>query len=181
MTTSVATAGGLVSWLLIDVLRGRKPSCISACTGVVAGLVAITPGAGFVPIWASVIIGLSAGPVCYYGIQFVKRTMKIDDALDAFGCHGIGGIWGGLMTGVFANPAINDVATSGLVYGGFRQFGAQIAAIIASVALAAVGSLVCIGLVKAFTSIRAPKRDELVGLDVTQHGENAYPSFNGLD
>ncbi|MDR1315097.1 MAG: ammonium transporter [Deltaproteobacteria bacterium] len=181
MTTSMATAGGLLSWMLMDVIRGRKPSCISACTGVVAGLVAITPGAGFVPVWASIVIGVSAGPVCYYGILFVKRTLKIDDALDAFGCHGIGGIWGGVMTGVFANPAINDAAGKGLAYGEFKQFGAQVVAILVSIAVAAAGSLVCIGLVKAFTSIRAPKRDELVGLDVTQHGENAYPSFNGLD
>ncbi|MDR2612032.1 MAG: ammonium transporter [Deltaproteobacteria bacterium] len=179
LTTSFATAGGLLAWLLIDVVRGRKPSCISACTGVVAGLVAITPGAGFVPVWASFIVGLTAGPVCYYGILFVKKRLKIDDALDAFGCHGIGGIWGGLLTGLFADPAVNGA--SGLFFGNPKQFGAQIVAIIASIVLAAVGSLVCIGIVKAVTSIRVPKRDELVGLDVTQHGENAYPSFNGLD
>ncbi|MDR3153648.1 MAG: ammonium transporter [Deltaproteobacteria bacterium] len=179
MTTSIATAAGLLSWILMDVIRGRKPSCISACTGVVAGLVAITPAAGFIPIWASLVTGLTAGPVCYVGILFVKRQLKIDDALDAFGCHGIGGIWGGLMTGLFASPAVNG--TAGLFYGAPAQLGKQALAIIVSILVAAIGSLICIGIVKAVTSIRAPKRDELIGLDVSQHGENAYPSFNGLD
>jgi Amt family ammonium transporter len=132
-----------------------------------------------VPVWSAIIIGASAGPVCYLGITLVKKRLKIDDALDAFGCHGIGGIWGGLLTGLFAAPGVGGA--TGLFYGNPKQFGAQIVAILASILLAAVGSLVCIGIVKAVTTIRVPKRDELVGLDVTQHGENAYPSFNGLD
>jgi Amt family ammonium transporter len=181
MTTALATASGLLSWLAIDVSMGRKPSLISACTGVVAGLVAITPGAGFVPVWSAIIIGGSAGLICYFGITLVKKRLKIDDALDAFGCHGIGGIWGGLMTGVFATPAVNSVATPGLVYGEFRQFGAQIVSILVSIAVAAIGTLICAGLVRAFTAMRVAKREELVGLDQSQHGENAYPSFNGLD
>ncbi|MDR2353475.1 MAG: ammonium transporter [Deltaproteobacteria bacterium] len=181
LTTSFATACGLLTWLLVDVARGRKPSLVSGCTGIVAGLVAITPAAGFVPIYASILIGLTAGPVCYLGIFIIKKKLKIDDALDAFGCHGIGGIWGGIMTGIFATPAINEVCTDGLIYGSFRQFGAQLAAIIITIALAAIGTLICVGIVKIFTPLRVSKRDELIGLDVSQHQENAYPSFNGLD
>ncbi|MDR1166584.1 MAG: ammonium transporter [Deltaproteobacteria bacterium] len=181
MTTSLATAGGLLSWLLMDVIRDKKPSLISACTGVIAGLVAITPGAGFIPVWASIIVGFSAGPVCFYGIQFVKKTLKFDDALDAFGCHGIGGVWGGLMTGVFASPSINELATKGLIYGEFSQFWRQAVSIVVTIVFAAVGTLICVGIVRAFTTLRVAKRDELVGLDVSQHGENAYPSFTGLD
>ncbi|MDR1297207.1 MAG: ammonium transporter [Deltaproteobacteria bacterium] len=181
MTTALATAAGLLSWLAIDVLARRKPSLISVCTGVVAGLVAITPGAGFVPVWASLIIGATAGPVCYLGITIIKKKLKIDDALDAFGCHGLGGIYGGLMTGVFADPSVNSAATEGLVFGGGRQFGAQAVSIVVSILVAAVGTIVCAGLVKAFTQLRVSKRDELVGLDLSQHGEHAYPSFNGLD
>ncbi|MDR2405893.1 MAG: ammonium transporter [Deltaproteobacteria bacterium] len=181
LTTSFATAGGLLTWLLVDVLRGRKPSLVSACTGIVAGLVAITPAAGFVPIYASFIIGITAGPICYGGIYVIKKKLKIDDALDAFGCHGIGGMWGGIMTGVFATPAINEVCTDGLIYGSFRQFGAQLASIVITIAVAVIGTLICVGIVKIFTPLRVGKREELIGLDVSQHQENAYPSFNGLD
>jgi Amt family ammonium transporter len=181
LTTSFATASGLLSWIFIDVLRKRKPSLISACTGIVAGLVAITPAAGFVPLWASIIIGLTAGPICYFCIVSVKKSLKFDDALDAFDCHGIGGIWGGIMTGIFATPAINSAATPGLYLGEFRQFGAQLVAILVTIVIAAVGTLICIAIVRIFTTLRVEKRDEMVGLDVTQHGENAYPSFTGLD
>jgi Amt family ammonium transporter len=181
MTTALATASGLLSWMALDVVLRRKPTLINACTGVVVGLVAITPGAGFVPLWSAIIIGGSAGPVCYLGITVVKKRLKIDDALDAFGCHGIGGIWGGLMTGVFASPEINPLATKGLVFGEFRQFAAQVAAILISIAVAAVGTLVCALVVKILAGLRVPKRDELIGLDLSQHGENAYPSFTGLD
>jgi Amt family ammonium transporter len=181
MTTALATASGLLSWMAIDVIQKRKPTLINSCTGVVVGLVAITPGAGFVPLWSALIIGASAGPVCYFGITLVKKRLKIDDALDAFGCHGLGGIWGGLMTGVFATPAINSAANPGLVYGEIKQFLAQVAAILASAAVAALGTVVCAALVKLFSEMRVPKRDELVGLDYSQHGETAYPSFTGLD
>ena len=181
MTTALATASGLVSWMAIDVFLKRKPTLINACTGVVVGLVAITPAAGFVPVWSSLIIGATAGPVCYLGITIVKKRLKIDDALDAFGCHGIGGIWGGLMTGVFANPAINSVANPGVIYGGAKQFLAQIGGIVVSILVAAIGTLICAALVKVFSQLRVPKRDELVGLDQSQHGETAYPSFTGLD
>ncbi|MDR1545918.1 MAG: ammonium transporter [Deltaproteobacteria bacterium] len=181
MTTATATAAGLLSWMLIDVLVKRRPTLISACTGVVVGLVAITPGAGFVPVWAALIIGGLAGPACYLGIILIKKKLKIDDALDAFGCHGIGGIWGGLMTGVFADPAINSAASKGLFFGEVAQFSAQVLSILVSIGVAVFGTLVCAGLVKVLTEMRVGRREELMGLDYSQHGETAYPSFNGLD
>jgi Amt family ammonium transporter len=179
MTTALATASGLLSWMFIDVIRKRKPNLISCCTGVVVGLVAITPGAGFIPVWAAFIVGLTAGPVCYYGIILIKQRLKIDDALDAFGCHGIGGIWGGLMTGVFADGRVNGA--SGLWQGDVGQFCAQIGGVAVSIIVAVVGTVICVYVTKAFTELRVSHRDELIGLDASQHGENAYPSFTGLD
>ena len=111
-----------------------------------------------------------------------QRKLKIDDALDAFGCHGIGGIWGGIATGLFGMTSINGVAKwNGLVFGETRLFVAQIIGILVSIAVAVVGSLICIAIVRIFTPLRVEERAEKVGLDVSEHGENAYPSFNGLD
>ncbi|MCA6070957.1 MAG: ammonium transporter, partial [Endomicrobium sp.] len=121
MTTAISAAAGMLMWIFIDVMKQGKATLIGACTGVIAGLVGITPAAGFVDMWAALIIGVTASPVCYCGIALIKRVFKIDDALDAFGCHGIGGIWGGILTGVFANPAIND-CQPGLIYGKVSQF-----------------------------------------------------------
>ena len=146
------------------------------------GLVGITPGAGFVPMWAAVIIGLTTSPVCYIMISYGKKKFGFDDALDAFSCHGTGGIWGGLLTGVFSCTAINSSAGNGLVYGEFAQFGAQAAGIGITIVIAVVGTLICYGITRLLTGkIRVDLRDELMGLDVSQHGESAYPSFNGLD
>ncbi len=182
MTTSASAAAGLVSWMLIEVFSEGKPTLVGASTGLVIGLVAITPGAGFVPMWAAVICGLLVSPICYFGVKLIKGKLKIDDALDAFGCHGIGGIWGGIATGLFGMTSINGVAKwNGLVFGETRLFVAQIIGILVSIAVAVVGSLICIAIVRIFTPLRVEERAERVGLDVSEHGENAYPSFNGLD
>ena len=182
MTTSVSAAAGLVSWMLIEVFSEGKTTLVGASTGLVIGLVAITPGAGFVPMWAAVICGLLVSPICYFGVKLIKGKLKIDDALDAFGCHGIGGIWGGIATGLFGMTSINGVAKwNGLVFGETRLFVAQIIGILVSIAVAVVGSLICIAIVRIFTPLRVEERAEKVGLDVSEHGENAYPSFNGLD
>jgi len=179
MTTAVSAATAMLSWMVIDIIASGKPTLIGACTGVVAGLVGITPGAGYVPIWAAFVIGALVSPVCYCCILIVKKKFKIDDSLDAFGCHGIGGIFGGIMTGLFADPLIND--TAGLVFGNPAQLGRQALSIVISIAVAVVGSLVCAGIVRLFTTLRVDKKDELRGLDVSEHGENAYPAYNGLD
>ena len=182
MTTAIASATALLSWMLVDVIRNGRPTLVGASTGLVVGLVAITPGAGFVPIWSSFIIGAVVSPLCYFGVALIKKKLKVDDALDAFGCHGIGGIWGGIATGLFGQSAINDVARwDGLVFGDTGLFVAQIIGIVVTIAVAIVGTLICMGIVKLFTPLRVSVREEQLGMDQSQHGESAYPSFNGLD
>ena len=182
MTTSISAAAALLSWMLIDTAKNGKPTLVGACTGLVIGLVAITPGAGFVPVWSSFIIGALVSPICYFTMHLVKHKLKIDDALDAFGCHGIGGVWGGIATGLFGQSSINSVARwDGLVFGEPRLFTAQVISILVTIAVAVVGTLICIGIVRIFTKLRVEPKEELIGLDITQHGESAYPSFNGLD
>lgn len=182
MTSAISSAAALVSWMLIDVIKDGKPTLVGASTGLVVGLVAITPGAGFVPIWSSYIIGALVSPICYFTMNFIKHKLKIDDALDAFGCHGIGGVWGGIATGLFAKTSINSVARwNGLVFGNVHLFVAQVLSIIITAAVAVVGTLICIGIIRIFTPLRVDQKEEALGLDISQHGENAYPSFNGFD
>ena len=182
MTSSISSACALLTWMLIEVIREGKPTLVGASTGLVVGLVAITPGAGFVPVWASFIIGILVSPICYFTVILLKQKLKIDDALDAFGCHGIGGIWGGIATGLFGKTSINSVAKwDGLVFGDHRLFLAQVLSIVITIAVAIVGTLICIGIVRIFTTLRVDPKEEMVGLDASQHGENAYPSFNGFD
>ena len=182
MTSSISSACALLTWMLIEVIREGKPTLVGASTGLVIGLVAITPGAGFVPVWASFIIGILVSPICYFTVILLKQKLKIDDALDAFGCHGIGGIWGGIAPGLFGKSSINSVAKwDGLVFGDYRLFLAQVLSIVITIAVAIVGTLICIGIVRIFTPLRVDPKEELVGLDASQHGENAYPSFNGFD
>ena len=182
MTSGISAASALLSWMLIDVIKNGRPTLVGASTGLVVGLVAITPGAGFVPIWASFVIGFLVSPICYCGVAIVKKKLKIDDALDAFGCHGIGGIWGGIATGLFAQSSINDTARwNGLFFGDARLFGAQLAGIVITILFAVIGTLICVAIIRIFTPLRVDQKEEQIGLDLSQHGESAYPSFNGLD
>lgn len=182
ITTGLSAAAGMLSWMGMDVWMSGKPTLVGSVTGMVVGLVAITPGAGFVPIWSSIIIGLAGSPICYLMISKVKQKLGYDDALDAFGCHGIGGIWGGIATGLFAQTSINDVARwNGLFFGDMQLFLAQLASILITIAVAVVGTLICIAIVRCFTTLRVSKQEEQKGLDISEHQENAYPSFNGLD
>lgn len=187
ITTAISSAAALISWMVIDTITIGKPTLVGCSTGLVVGLVAITPGAGFVPVWASLIIGLLVSPICYFGVYLIKKKFKIDDALDAFGCHGIGGIWGGLATGIFAvkeiAPGVESGAQwNGLIFGDYHLFVAQLLSIIATIVIAVLGTLICAGIVKLFVkNLRVDEMDERIGLDLTQHGESAYPSFNGLD
>lgn len=181
-TTATSAAAGMLSWMMMDVIMAEKPTLVGCVTGLVVGLVAITPGAGFVPIWASLIIGFVGSPICYFMISKVKQKFGYDDALDAFGCHGIGGVWGGIATGLFTQTSINSVAKwNGLFFGDTRLFIAQVISILVTIVVAVVGTLICIALVRLFTPLRVEKRDEQVGLDLSEHNETAYPSFNGLD
>ena len=181
-TTAISAASGMLSWMMMDILMAEKPTLVGCVTGLVVGLVAITPGAGFVPVWASLIIGFVGSPICYFMISKVKQIFDYDDALDAFGCHGIGGVWGGLATGLFTQTSINSVAKwNGLFFGDTHLFIVQVISILVTIVVAVVGTLICIGLVCLFTPLRVEKRDEQVGLDLSEHNETAYPSFNGLD
>lgn len=182
MTSAISAAAAMLSWMLIDVITSKKPTLVGASTGLVVGLVAITPGAGFVPIWSAFIIGALVSPICYFGVKLIKQKLRIDDALDAFGCHGIGGIWGGIATGLFARSSINsDARWDGLVFGDVHLFLAQLAGIGITIVIAVAGTLVCAGLVRLFTKLRVDDREEQIGLDSSQHGEKAYPAFNGWD
>lgn len=182
INTNTSAACAMLSWMLIEKIRNGKPTVLGAATGAVIGLVAITPGAGFVPVWASIIIGAMVSPICYFAITVIKVKFGYDDSLDAFGCHGIGGIWGGIATGLFAQHSINSAAKwNGLVFGEWHLFAAQIISVAASIAIAVVGTVICMSIVKLISKPRVSAREEADGLDTSEHGESAYPSFNGLD
>lgn len=183
VTTAVSSAAAMLSWMFCDVVVNKKPTFVGACTGMVAGLVGITPGPGFVPIWAALIIGLTTSPICFFMISWVKEKFGYDDALDAFGCHGVGGIWGGICTGLFCKVSINDIGQgNGLFFGDTKLFLMQLASIGITIVVSVAGTLICYGITRLVTGkIRVTEREERVGLDRSQHGESAYPSFNGLD
>jgi len=183
MTTNTSAAAAMLSWLLIEKIKNGKPTLVGAATGLVIGLVAITPGAGFVPIWASLIIGGLVSPICYFFISVVKPKFGYDDALDVFGCHGVGGIWGGIATGLFAKSSINPAAKwDGLVFGDPNLFVRQLAAILLTIAVAVAGTFIAYKVTALVTNgIKVSKKDEDLGLDCSQHGESAYPAFNGMD
>ena len=183
MTTNTSGAASMLSWMLIEKLTNGKPTLVGASTGLVVGLVAITPGAGFVPIWASIVIGLLVSPICYFFITVVKKKFGYDDSLDVFACHGVCGIWGAIATGLFAQKSINPIAKwDGLVFGTPNLFLRQLAAIGVSIAVAIVGTMIAAGITSLITKgLKVPRRSEDLGLDITEHGESAYPAFNGMD
>ena len=182
LTSAIASASAMMSWMLIDVIKDGKPTLVGASTGLVVGLVAITPGAGFVPIWSAFVIGALVSPICCGMITLLKKKLKIDDALDAFGCHGIGGVWGGIATGLFGKSSINSVARwDGLFFGDYHLFVAQLIGIVVTIAVAVVGTFICLGLVRLITPLRVSDKEEKIGLDIAEQGESAYPTFNGLD
>ena len=175
VTTAVSSAAAMLSWMFCDVVVNKKPTFVGACTGMVAGLVGITPGAGFVPIWAALIIGLTTSPICFFMISWVKEKFGYDDALDAFGCHGVGGIWGGICTGLFCKVSINDIGQgNGLFFGDTKLFLMQLASIGITIVVSVAGTLICYGITRLVTGkIRVTEREERVGLDRSQHGESA--------
>ncbi|MCA5011485.1 MULTISPECIES: ammonium transporter [unclassified Enterococcus] len=179
LTTNTAAASGMLSWMLLEKWKIGKPTVVGACTGAVVGLVAITPGAGFVSLWSSFVLGALVSPFCYFFISFVKHKIGYDDALDAFGCHGVGGVFGGIMTGIFADPAIGG--KTGLLYGGTELFMAQIASIVFTLIFAGAASFLIIKGIQLFMPIRVSAKEEALGLDRIEHDETAYPTFMGLD
>ncbi len=179
LTTNTAAASAMLSWMLVEKIVIGKPTIVGACTGAIVGLVAITPGAGFVPLWSSFIIGAVCSPICYYFISTLKHRLGLDDALDAFGCHGVGGILGGIVTGIFADPAIGG--KTGLFFGETGLFIAQIESILFTIVFAGVISFVIIYAIKLFMPIRVTDQEEALGMDRVEHDETAYPTFMGLD
>ena len=175
MVTHVATATAAVTWMIIDWIFNKKPTTVGACTGAVAGLVAITPAAGSTGLLGAFCIGLITPIVCFFMVAVVKPKFKYDDALDAFGVHGIGGIIGSILTGVFATQLVTgDGGAEGALYGDWHQFGVQIIATVVSVAFSAVITYVLYEIVDRLVGIRVDKRVEEEGLDIYEHGESAY-------
>lgn len=179
ITTNTAAACAMLSWMLIEKLLNGKPTVVGACTGAVVGLVAITPGAGFVSIWSSLLIGALVSPFCYFFISVIKQKLGFDDALDAFGCHGVGGIFGGIVTGIFADPSVGG--RTGLIYGETHLFIAQIESVLFTLVFAGVASYLIISFIRVFMPIRVSQQEEALGLDQIEHDENAYPTFMGMD
>lgn len=173
VTNTSAAIGGL-SWMFTEWIVTKKPTLLGLASGIVAGLVSITPAAGFVNMPAALIIGLVAGMFGYYSVAVLKHKLGYDDSLDAFGVHGMCGIWGALATGLFANPAITESA-SGLFYGNPKQLWIQFVSIIATAVFTAIGTLIVIYVTKAITGgLRVDKDSEIQGLDNSIHGERAF-------
>ncbi|AHF06106.1 ammonium transporter [Desulfitobacterium metallireducens] len=179
VTTNTSAAIGALAWMAAEWLHRGKPTVLGAASGAVAGLVAITPGAGFVTPMASILIGLVGGIICYFAVSVLKAKLGYDDALDAFGCHGIGGIWGALATGLFATKTINPAGADGLLYGNPTQLGIQALSVVVTIVLAAAATFVILKGVGVFIKLRATDEEEETGLDLSMHGEEAYSDFIG--
>jgi len=173
VNTNTAAAAALVTWALLDLSRGGKITAVGAATGVVVGLVGITPAAGFVTPLAALAIGAIAAAVSYTAIQ-IRSASRLDDALDVFSCHGLAGATGAVLTGVFASKAVNPAGADGLLAGNAAQVGVQLLAVLAAAAFAAGGTMVIVKLVQVTVGARAGVQQELAGLDVSEHGEEAY-------
>ncbi|AEG16832.1 ammonium transporter [Desulfofundulus kuznetsovii DSM 6115] len=174
VVTNTAAAAAALSWVFAEWIRHGKPTVLGGASGLVAGLVAITPASGFVGPIPAVIIGLVAGVVCYLAVSVVKTRLGYDDSLDAFGVHGIGGTWGALATGLFASRAVNPAGVDGLLFGNPHQLWIQFISVLASWLFAAVMTFVILKVVGLFFKLRASEDEEVQGLDITQHGEDAY-------
>ncbi|MBR1397213.1 MAG: ammonium transporter [Selenomonadaceae bacterium] len=187
VVTQAAAAAGVLGWVIPEWFRNGKPTVIGAVSGCVAGLVAITPAAGYVEVLPSIAIGLIGGGICYSAVAVLKEKLGYDDSLDAFGVHGIGGIWGAVATGLWATTTINPDGANGLFYGETDLFIAQLLSIVVAIVLAVFGSIILFKVVSQFVTIRADEYEEVTGLDLVEHGERGYttdiftgaPSFFG--
>jgi len=176
-TTMLAPAGTLIAWTILDVVRTGKPTAVGAATGIVVGLVAITPAAGFVGPISAIVLGFVAAFPSYFGLLWRAKT-QLDDSLDVVAAHGLGGTTGALLTGVFAQKSLNGVA-DGLMYGNPGQLGIQAVAVLAAIVYSGVMSFILLKVIGAVIPLRANAADESVGLDVSQHGEEAYVHAGG--
>lgn len=179
VTTNTATAAAMITWLLLETIAG-KPTAVGAATGAVVGLVAITPAAGFVTPMGAIAIGGIAAIISYFMVQ-LRAKLKYDDSLDVFACHGMGGLSGAILTGVFCTKSVNSlVANEGLAYGGgFTQLGIQFLSVLGTIAIAAVGTTAILFLLKFTMGLRPEPQAEMEGLDITEHGEEGYIGLVG--
>jgi len=173
VTNTAAAAAGL-SWALIEWIRNGKPTIFGLCSGAVAGLVAITPAAGFVSVIPAIIIGLLVSLFCFVAVTVIKPLFGYDDSLDAFGVHCIGGIWGALATGLFASKLVNSAGANGVFFGNPKQFLIQLLAVGVTVVYTGVATFIIYKLVDIFIGVRVDEKSEAMGLDLTQHRERAY-------
>ncbi|MDO5835891.1 MAG: ammonium transporter [Methanobacterium sp.] len=173
INTNTAAAAAMISWIIIDYLKTGKPTVLGAISGAIAGLVAITPAAGFVTVQAAVIIGLVTSVVSYFAISYLKPKLGYDDALDVVGIHGMSGLWGALATGLFAAPFVNELGT-GLFYGNPGQLLTQIIAVVVVAAYSFVATLVIGKIIDIVMGLRVEDKEEIEGLDITQHEETGY-------
>lgn len=178
VVTNMAAAAAALSWMAVSWLHNKKPSSMGIVTGAVCGLVAITPASGFVSVGSSIIIGAIAGLICYTAVVIVKTRTKVDDALDVFACHGIGGMTGALLTGVFASKAINPAGADGLLAGNPSLMVSQFIAVIATMVFAFLATMIILKLIDMTMGLRVQSKEEILGLDLTQHGEEAYPDMD---
>ena len=173
INTNTATALAAISWMVTEWLHTKKPTVLGLASGAVAGLVAITPAAGFVNIKGAIIIGILAGMVPYFAVASIKPRLGYDDSLDAFGIHGVGGTLGAILTGIFADPAINNTG-KGLLFGNPGQLLTQLIAVVVTLLYSGIVTLIIFMIVKAIVGIRVDAEQEIAGLDESQHGEKAY-------
>jgi Amt family ammonium transporter len=171
VTTTVAAAAAAFTWMLISWIQ-RRPSVLGTVTGAVAGLVAITPAAGFVTPMSAIAIGIGAGLICYFCLLLFKTKLHFDDSLDVFAVHGVGGIWGAIATGIFASSSVNGY--SGLLEGNVQQFLIQLLAVVVVAAYTFVITMIIGKVVQKTMGLRVSSQEEVVGLDLSQHGERAY-------
>jgi Amt family ammonium transporter len=173
INTNTATAVAALSWMAVEWMHSKKPTVLGLASGAVGGLVAITPAAGFVNISGSIIIGIAAGVVPFFAVAWLKPKLGYDDTLDAFGIHGVGGTMGAILTGVFADPSVNE-AGKGLLYGHPVQLLTQLIAVGVTLVYSGIMTFVIFMIIKAVVGLRVDAEDEVIGLDESQHGERAY-------
>jgi len=177
MTTHLAAATAALTWALLEWFLDKRPTIVGISTGAVGGLVAITPAAGFVGVAGALVIGVAVSVVCFIMVAKVKPKLGYDDSLDAFGVHGIGGILGAILTGVLASPLVQS-AYSGSIYGNYHQLVVQLIAVGTTIVFSGVGTFILFKITDLLVGVRATDKHEAIGLDETQHGENAYNNFD---
>ena len=178
LTTNTSAAAGALSWILLEYIINKKPTVLGSISGALAGLVSITQGAGYVTPFAALFIGFVGGVFSYFAIVTLKKKLGYDDALDAFGCHGVAGLWGAVATGLFSTLSVNPTGANGLFYGSAHLLMVNVLSALSVAAYAAIATFVILKVISLVTKLRVDKDEESLGLDLSLHGEEAYNVFN---